>query len=138
MKSSEKPITEQPINAIPIRPMTELENAQVRISVLMTQTRHYSQEIAVLQAEKKELDRECSDLSAQNSYQAQMIEEQDAAWQRLAVEWRERAEKAEAQRDALDSALRERDKQVIALLGAARRPDPLGEALNSGDGSYRP
>lgn len=62
-----------------IRPMTELESARVRISILDTQTRHYAQEIAVLQAEKKQLDAECSDLSAQNSYQAMRIERLEAA-----------------------------------------------------------
>jgi DNA repair ATPase RecN len=59
--------------------MTELESARVRISILDTQTRHYAQEIAVLQAEKKQLDAECSDLSAQNSYQAMRIERLEAA-----------------------------------------------------------
>jgi hypothetical protein len=27
---------------------------------------------------------------------------------------------------------------IEALRGAVERPDPLGEALNSGDGAYRP
>lgn len=60
---------------IPVRKMTELENAQVRITILEAQIRRYEQEIAVLQAEKKELDMECSDLSAQNSHQAMAIDE---------------------------------------------------------------
>lgn len=66
---------------IPVRRMTELENAQVRISILETQVRRYSQEIAILQAEKKELDMECSDLSAQNSQLAMAIDDakKDAA-----------------------------------------------------------
>ena len=66
---------------IPVRRMTELENAQVRISILETQVRRYSQEIAILLADKKELDMECSDLSAQNSQLVMAIDDakKDAA-----------------------------------------------------------
>ena len=49
----------------------------------------------------------------------------------LAVERQVRAERAEFERDDANRLL----KQGLV---AAHQPDPLGEALNSGDGSYRP